>query len=91
MNELRFICKKLDKDIWQGMLTWLAPVVSMRLQKPFVVPQIFGHTVGFADLLQEEPASVANFWKIISAKSALKFGRWGKNSAAHIVFSLRLF
>jgi hypothetical protein len=31
------------------------------------------------------PVSVANFWKFISAKSAKKFGRWRKNSAAPII------
>jgi hypothetical protein len=36
-------------------------------------------------------SSVANFWQMTSAKSAEKFGRWRKNSAAHILFSLELF
>jgi hypothetical protein len=30
--------------------------------------------------------SVANFWQMISAKSAEKFGRWQKNLAADIIF-----
>jgi hypothetical protein len=30
-------------------------------------------------------SSVANFWQKISAKSTEKFGRWLKNSAAHII------
>jgi hypothetical protein len=36
-------------------------------------------------------ASVANFWQMISAKSAEKFGRWRKKSAAQTFFSLGLF
>jgi hypothetical protein len=39
-----------------------------------------------------EPAScsVANSWRMFSA-STKKFGRWQKNSAAHIILSWRLF
>jgi hypothetical protein len=41
--------------------------------------------------LAHKAGSVANFWKMIVAKSAEKFGRWRTNQAAHIIFSLGLF